>query len=275
VRDVGRRKGEGDYLLDNRQPEASQRFNALSRLFDETTFGHIRSLGIAAGWRVWEVGAGGPSVPSWLARQVGRSGRVIASDIDTSWIEGDSDTFHVVRHDVATEPPLSADHFDLVHARLVLVHLKDRIQALASMISSLCRGGWLILEEADPWLQPLACPDKTGPDEILANRLRDGFRSLMTERGVDLAFGRTLPRLMRAAGLDDVHASAFFPLGGAASDELERATVEQVRTRLIESGLATDDEVARHLANVMEGRLVLATPPLISSMGRKPQPSAS
>ena len=52
------------YLLDNQQAQAGQRFDALSVLFNPSTFRHARALGVGPGWRVWEVGAGSPSVPA-------------------------------------------------------------------------------------------------------------------------------------------------------------------------------------------------------------------
>ncbi|MDX2778813.1 SAM-dependent methyltransferase, partial [Streptomyces caniscabiei] len=51
------RDPETRYLLDNQRSEAGERFVALSRLFDASTFRHVDDLGIAAGWRCWEVGA--------------------------------------------------------------------------------------------------------------------------------------------------------------------------------------------------------------------------
>ncbi|MFD5537476.1 hypothetical protein ACFWIJ_06380, partial [Streptomyces sp. NPDC127079] len=72
------------YLLDNRQSEAGQRFDAFARLFDPTTFRHLEASGLTTGWRCWEVGAGGTSVVSWLAAKVGPAGQVVATDIDTS-----------------------------------------------------------------------------------------------------------------------------------------------------------------------------------------------
>jgi SAM-dependent methyltransferase len=257
------------YLLDNQQPQAGRRFDALSVLFNPSTFRHIQELGLVPGWRVWEVGAGGPSVPAWLVKQVGPDGQVVASDIDTSWIDGGSPQYVVQRHDVGTEAA-PAGPFDLVHARLVLVHVHERSQALANMVSALRPGGWLLVEEADPELQPLVCPDEWGPAQQLANKLKHGFRSLLAERGVDLGYGRTLPRLLRETGLIEVQSDAYFPMGGPTCNELERATVEQVRDRLISAGLATDDEIDRHLANITSGRLDLATSPMISTWGRMP-----
>lgn len=92
----------------------------------------------------------------------------------------------------------------------------------------------------------------------------------MAQRGADLAFGRTLPRLLRAAGLADVRADAYFPITSPACTALETATVEQVRQRLVAAGLAGDVEIDEHLANVASGELDLITAPMISAWGCKP-----
>ncbi|CAG7646682.1 methyltransferase domain-containing protein [Actinacidiphila bryophytorum] len=258
------------YLLDNRQSEAGIRFGALGELFDPVTFRHVDQLGLSAGMRVWEVGAGGPSVPLGLAERVGPAGQVLATDIDVSWMSGiPGGVVEVRRHDVAVDPP-PAGGFDLVHARLVLVHVTDRAEALRRMVQALRPRGRLLLEDADPGLQPLLCPDESGPEQRLANRLRSGFRALMAQRGADMAYGRTLPRLLREAGLDDVRADAYFPITGPACTVLEAATVRQIRGLLVSEGLATDEEVDRHLANVATGRLDLATAPMVSAWGRRP-----
>ncbi|MEU3571631.1 methyltransferase domain-containing protein [Kitasatospora sp. NPDC036755] len=258
------------YLLDNRQTEAGIRFGALAELFDPVTFRHVDALGIGPGMRCWEVGAGGPSVALGLAERVGPTGRVVATDIDVSWTApAAGGVIEVLRHDVATDPPPPGG-FDLVHARLVLVHVADRAEALRRMVRALRPGGRLLLEDADPALQPLLCPDESGPEERLANRLRSGFRTLMAGRGADLAYGRTLPRALREAGLVDVQADAYFPITSPACAVLEDATVRQIRGLLVREGLATDEEIDRHLANVATGRLDLATAPMISAWARRP-----
>ncbi|WP_028938359.1 methyltransferase domain-containing protein [Pseudonocardia spinosispora] len=257
------------YLLDNQQSEAGRRFDALSRLLDPVTFRHFTAVGVATGWACWEIGAGGASVPAWLAERVGPSGRVVATDIDTAWMPAEGAAFEVLQHDVGVDPPPSGG-FDLVHARLVLTHVPRRVEALASMVRALRPGGWMVIEDADPALQPLICPDEFGHAQQLANRLRQGFRTLMAERGAELAFGRTLPRLLRESGLEDVQADAYFPITSPACTDLETATVHQIRDRLLAAGLATEAEIEQHLANVADGQLDLATAPLISAWGRKP-----
>jgi ubiquinone/menaquinone biosynthesis C-methylase UbiE len=259
-----------DYLLDNAVPAAGARFDAIAELYDASTFRHIDALGIAPGWQCWEVGAGGPTVVRGLAARVGPTGHVHATDIDVSWTgAAAADNVTIARHDVAADPPPGGP-FDLVHARLVLVHVAERDRALRAMTGALRPGGWLMIEDADPALQPLAILDVRGPDDVLANCLRNAFRAMLVERGADLAYGRKLPRLLREAGLRDVAADAYFPIAHPACALLEHKTIEHVRAGLIASGRATAAEIDQHLGNLEAGRLDLAIGPMISAWGRKP-----
>ncbi|MEV0269447.1 methyltransferase domain-containing protein [Hamadaea sp. NPDC050747] len=257
------------YLLDNARMEAGERFTWLAQLFDGVTLGHLDRLGMKAGWRCWEVGAGGPSIPEALAKAVGPTGYVLATDINPTWLDPDSG-YEVRRHDIVADPPPQPGTFDLVHARLLLVHVPDRARALATMVAALRPGGWLLIEDADTELQPLACLDEVGPAQRRANRLRRAVRELMTRRGADMRYGRTLPHALRTAGLVDVTASGSFPVGGLACDRLESATVRMVRTELLAAGLADDAQVDDHLAAIEAGELDLTLAPLISAWGRRP-----
>lgn len=275
--------GDDRYLLPNAEDAAAERFAAFTELFDPSTFAHMDQLGIVPGWRCWEVGAGGDSVVRWLAGRVGAEGYVLATDIDVTLTmaaangdgdgDGDGDrasaNVDVRAHDVALDPPPEGQ-FDLVHARLVLVHVPVRDKALAAMAGVLRPGGWLFVEDADPALQPLSSLEVRGPEQELANRLRSGFRELMAARGVDLAYGRTLPRLLREVGMADVRADAAFPVAHPACARLETATINLIANQLIEHGIATSGEIDLHLANVAAGRLDLTQPPMIAAWGRRP-----
>ncbi|MGW6277820.1 methyltransferase domain-containing protein [Kribbella sp. NPDC055071] len=260
------------YLLDNARAEAGERFIWLAELFDSVTLGHFDRLGVEAGSRCWEVGAGGRGIPAALAATVGPTGYVLATDIDPSWLR-EGDGYDVRRHDVVADPPPEPGTFDFVHARLVLVHLPDRARALATMVAALRPGGWLLIEDADTALQPLACIDDSGPAQQRANRLRSAVRELLTRRGADLRYGRTLPRALREAGLEDVAASGSFPVGGPACNHLEAATIQHVRGELLAAGLADDTELDAHLAAIRAGQLDLTLAPLISTWGRRPPES--
>ena len=258
------------YLLDNRAAEAGARLHALAAIFDPTTFRHFDALGVGEGWCCWEVGAGGPSVVRWLAQRVGGRGRVVATDIDVAWMDDAvGPNVEVLVHDVGRDAP-PVQGFDLVHARLVLVHVTHRDQALRSMVQALRPGGWLVVEDADPAMQPLSCLDPRSAEDELANKLRTGFRGLMATRGVDLAYGRKLPRLLRGTGLIDVGADAYFPVALPECAVLEETTVGLIRAELVRHDIATDAEIDQHLGNVAAGRLDLAQPPMISAWGRVP-----
>lgn len=61
---MARNHSDTEYLVDNRQAEAGERFAELSALFDPSTCRHFETVGVGAGWQCWEVGAGEPTVPA-------------------------------------------------------------------------------------------------------------------------------------------------------------------------------------------------------------------
>lgn len=142
-----------------RSPSCSIR----GRSATSTTWGSAKAGGWEVGAGGWEVGAGGESVLRSLAQRVGTSGRVLATDIDVSWSgPAAGGVLEVRRHDVILDPPPS-ETFDLVHARLVLVHIKDRAAALQVMSNALRPGGWLVLEDADPSCRGWCTAGNRGP----------------------------------------------------------------------------------------------------------------
>jgi SAM-dependent methyltransferase len=260
---------KGSYLLDNSHYQSKLRLDNISALFDETSFQHMRQLGLGAGWRCWEAGAGGPNLSLRISQEIGSNGLVVATDIDVTWLKAASGSnLTVVQHDVVRDRPPEG-LFDLVHARLLLVHLPERQAVLQRLIGTLRPGGWLLVEDADPALQPLACIDESEAEQVLANKIRNGFRQLMADRGVDLAYGRTLPRILREAGLQDVRADSFFPFARPECNQLERATIELLRGQLIERRLASGEEIEANLDNLAKGRIDVTTAPMISAWGHR------
>lgn len=115
------------------------------------------------------------------------AGHVLATDIDPLRLEAGGGT-----RCAATTSPLirpGPGTFDLVHARLALVHVPGRARALATMAAALRPGGWLLVEDADTALQPLACLDDSGSAQRRAHRLRDAVRELLTRRSADARYG--------------------------------------------------------------------------------------
>ncbi|BCB88733.1 hypothetical protein Psuf_060460 [Phytohabitans suffuscus] len=73
-------------------------------MFDGVTWGTSTGSGWGPGWRCWEVGAGGPSIPEALAAAVGPTGYVLATDINPAWLDLHGG-YEVLRHDIAGDRP--------------------------------------------------------------------------------------------------------------------------------------------------------------------------
>ncbi|HLL49805.1 MAG TPA: class I SAM-dependent methyltransferase, partial [Thermomicrobiales bacterium] len=133
-----------EYMLDNAWQQARQRLTGLEAWLDPGTIRHLEALGVDAGWQCWDVGSGGGSIAAWLGARVGTSGHVLATDIDTRFLDAlAAPNVEVRQHNVVTEP-LPEGAFDLVHARAVLEHLPQREQVLERMVAALKPGGWLL-----------------------------------------------------------------------------------------------------------------------------------
>ncbi|MGH3773082.1 MAG: class I SAM-dependent methyltransferase [Pseudonocardiaceae bacterium] len=98
-------------------------------------------IGITHGWSCLEVGAGIGSIARWLAQRVGRTGRVVATDLDTRFFEDAAGAnLDVWRHDI-TRDSLPVTEFDLVHVRWLLDLLPDREASIEKLIAALKPGG--------------------------------------------------------------------------------------------------------------------------------------
>jgi 2-polyprenyl-3-methyl-5-hydroxy-6-metoxy-1,4-benzoquinol methylase len=103
----------------------------MQQSLDPMTIARLEALGVGPGWRCLEVGGGGGSIVRWLGERVGDTGRVLVTDVDTGGLES-AGNVTVRRHDIVDEE-LPDGGFDLVHARLVLLHLAQRDRALTRM----------------------------------------------------------------------------------------------------------------------------------------------
>jgi SAM-dependent methyltransferase len=266
---VGRSPEWGRYVLDNAAPQTPARFSALAELYDATTIRHLERIGVNTGWQCWEIGAGPGSIALWLFDQVGPSGSVLATDIDTRFLDrGGRPNLTVRRHDIVSDP-LPDDTFDLIHARLVLVHLPEREKVLDRMIAALKPGGWLLTEEFDSVSQ-LPEPDRFPWEVVLKSAA--ALRRVMIERGVNLGFGRALAGHLRARGLESISAEGrmLMSLGMSLGAHLMKANLEQLREAILASGSVTPQEFEDDLARLDQRDFMTPSPVMWSVAARRP-----
>lgn len=111
------------YVFDQRWQEERQRLEGIEALWDAGSAAALERAGVAAGWSCVEVGAGGGSMVEWLAERVGPDGHVLATDVDTRFLEAiERDNVTVAESDILSDD-LPGAPFDLVYSRLVVEHL--------------------------------------------------------------------------------------------------------------------------------------------------------
>lgn len=217
------------YVLDNAAGQTQERFRNLEALYRPTTVRQLDAVGVAPGWRCWEIGTGSGSVAWQLAA---RGAQVWATDIDLRWIApGLADVARVQTHDVTKDEPPRND-FDLIHARLVLSHLPNGAEVLHHLAGCLAPGGWLVVEELDPMGRYF--PDASSDAEQLINQVGDAFTAVLGSRGGNPKLGRRLHREMWSAGLVNVsnEGTAIAGTGDSPAAMLMAANVAQMADEL-------------------------------------------
>lgn len=258
------------YSFDNDDMEASDRHNYLATILDKGTIARLSELGDLTGSRCLEVGAGGGSVARWLADQAGPTGRVLATDINPKHIATQAG-FSVLRHDITSEP-VPEGPWDVIHSRLLLLHLPEREEILRHLASSLAPGGALVLEEWETTFRKLVL---AAPDAESA-ALFEMYQSMLTDRilpakGNDPAWASRVHSAMVEAGLTDVDTTitARSWQGGTAGALLVAANIGQLRGEFLAEGV-TEEQLDRLCRLVTDPRVVLRSHLTYSTIGRRP-----
>ena len=71
-------EGERYFASEADVEDEGARLRLIEQASDPTTLAHLDRIGVGAGWRCLEVGAGGGSVAAWLGERVGPTGHVLA-----------------------------------------------------------------------------------------------------------------------------------------------------------------------------------------------------
>ena len=270
----------GSYIFDNAaEAEIAKRFSYLDTLYNPRTFRFIEATGIRSGWQCLEIGGGSGSVAAWMAERVGPSGSVLVTDIDPRCI-GEAGlhsiaNLEVRRHDIGIDP-LPEAAFDLIHARLVLIHVPQRHQALQRIARALKPGGWVVIEDFEARLFDLTIPAADVVEAARCGKMLDALAQLMEERGFEREWSRGLYRRLKAAGLTDTGMEGHVAVreGGSPGAALLAVSFAQVRNEAVAKGLITDAEVDTLQARLNEPDFALFSPVMFTAWGRRPQSTA-
>lgn len=226
---------------------------------------HLEALGLAAGWRCLEVGAGNGSMSAWLARKVAPGGHVVAVDLDTRLAAALASPNLEVREQDVTRVPPEAGAYDLVTARAVLHHLPERWQVVESMAAALRPGGWLLVVEPD--FAPLLVVEPPAAREFWQS-----WVDWAAGEGIDYYAGRAVPARLVRLGMEDVGAVAVAPVfrGGSLGADYWRRTLQQLRPRLLGSGAVREDRLEAVLGILEDPAYWMMANAYTTTWGRRP-----
>ncbi len=201
----------------------------------------LERLGLGAGWRCVDVGAGGGDVSVALAEMVGRDGRIYAVDSDPAARDevarAAAAHAQVIALTQAGEDLTLPEQVDLAFCRFLLLHVHDPAVVVHAMAAVVKPGCWVVAQEPITSAGridglPLSMPDARHPD-----------------------IGATLPSLVRQAGLEVIDAWAEAPAGvgpGPVASYLASLT-----------GVDPGDDDS------------IVLPPLVTVIGRRPAPGGN
>jgi SAM-dependent methyltransferase len=243
------------------------RLLALARERDPMTRRVLADIGVGVGWSCCDVGSGAGTIATWLAEQVGPTGRVVALDVDTRFQPPSHGVVEVLRRDVVHEPIGDAE-FDLVHARALLQHIETREEVLDAMIRATRPGGWIVVTDSD-WIQF----DEQPVPEPFATLTRLMRANSMRRHGHDPTWGRRLLPAFQQRGLLDVHVdgAVYTMHGGTDSAEwyvggLARS-IEHARAA---GTLPPDFPADEAIAQARDPRFAILSPISLTVRGRRP-----
>ena len=191
-----------DYVL-GRSPEEHERLRAQARFWEPETARLLDRIGIARGARCLDVGCGTGEVMRLMAERAGPHGQVTGIDVDDGLGARAVEDLHAAGHrqcrfealDVeAGDVPADAP-YDLVFARLLLIHMDDPAAVLRRLWEWVAPGGHLVVQDYD--LLTGAVVPALGIVEEFRRIAIDTF----LRAGRDVRIGLRLPAVHAEAGI--------------------------------------------------------------------------
>jgi SAM-dependent methyltransferase len=236
-------------------------------------------IDIKPGFRAIDIGCGPIGITNLLSERVGPNGLVIGVEREPRFFamaraeQGKSDSRNVQFLNVdALDSGLEKNSYDLVHERLVLINIPLAAQQaiLREMLSLLRPGGTIAIQEFD--FVSFACEPDHPSWNILFSIWCDAFHAA----GGNLFVGRSLARLLRSAGAENVQicAHADIPQIGEYQRTHLLSLIESTPDLILNSGRLTAIELQHHMAalakHLADPDTVLIDRLVVQAWGTKP-----
>ncbi|MBL6459267.1 methyltransferase domain-containing protein [Belnapia sp. T6] len=245
-----------DYVFGGEQNELERLLGQAADLKPETSW-LLDRIGVGRGWRAADVGCGPIGILDLLSEHVGPEGAVVGVEREPRFaamarteIERRSlQNVLIVEGDMLAAE-LDEGSFDLVHERLVLINVPedDRGSIVAAMLRLARPGGTLALESWDRASH--VCYPEHPAWQILNDAYREAVRTTI---GAGTS-GRTLPWLLRSAGVIDVHTKVHVRAVevGDRRRTHRLGILDVAKARILATGRLSEAEFDAHRAALAE-----------------------
>jgi ubiquinone/menaquinone biosynthesis C-methylase UbiE len=207
-------------------------------------------IGVPASTTAIDVGCGVMGILHLVAERVGARGRVVGLDREARMVEFGQQlaeqrglAVEFIEAD-ATATGLPDRAFDLVHARTLLLNVQNPEQILSEMVRIARPGGVVAVQEPD------ASAWNCDPPHPAFDTLRGAILSAYRRTGKDFSIGRRIARMLKDAGLDDVHVrpTARVTHAGEYYQTFLLTVAGLVRDVIVQAGELTGDEFESYTA---------------------------
>ena len=179
------------YVL-GRTSEEYQRLRSQARLWERVTAQALDRVGIGPGMRCLDVGCGPGEVMRLMAGRVGASGCVTGLDNDgrlgRETVEVLRTTaggqFGFIHADAETAGEVAGGPFDLVYARLLLLHVRDPVAMVRKLYAWTRPGGVMLVQDYD------CHPMSIVPRMVTWEEFERVFCGVPEKAGLDLRIGQ-------------------------------------------------------------------------------------
>jgi len=255
------------YKFDHEWAHERERLSKLESGMDPGTIRMLETINIQRDWSCLELGAGGGSIAAWLAQRLGPAGSLVATDLQTSFVEAlGIPNIDVRVHDIVTDP-LPAGAYDLIHSRAVLEHLPGRAEVAEKLVKGLKPGGCLMLESHDF----LTLQHIEGGDPAQFMHVIEAFLNFMAQSGFDAAYGRSTGKVLRDLGLKNVQVEGrAYELGGdRALTGVLSLVLRRLQAPMVAAGLVADEDIDAISTGLERGEIVAQSPMIVAACGWK------
>jgi ubiquinone/menaquinone biosynthesis C-methylase UbiE len=232
------------------------RLKFLNDVFCEHSRNFLVRAGLKEGMRVLEFGCGTGSMTTWIAKQVGINGRVIAIDASEKQLEiareaakqsGAANIEFICTTVEALD--LQKDSIDLAYSRLLLMHLKDPKRVLINIKKYLKPGRVIACEE------PHAGSLITTPRNEQIEKFNELFIRLGQLQGLDFNIGDKLFSMLQDAGYSNMHGCFIQPvISMADAIDFVLMGAAEIYPSAVKSGIVSEKDANAMLSDLQKAK---------------------